>query len=62
MPQAAKRGYTTTPIFYGGQMSYAEMHKLAESQEIVYPQPGPQTRFLKCQARLAFYGGAAGGG
>lgn len=25
-------------------------------------QPGPQTEFLMCSARLAFYGGAAGGG
>jgi predicted phage terminase large subunit-like protein len=28
----------------------------------IKPQPGPQEEFLKCSARLAFYGGAAGGG
>lgn len=26
------------------------------------PQPGPQTMFLGCEADIAFYGGAAGGG
>ena len=30
--------------------------------EPVKPQPGPQEEFLRCPARLAFYGGAAGGG
>lgn len=28
----------------------------------IKPQPGPQEAFLQCSARLAFYGGAAGGG
>ena len=30
--------------------------------EAIRPQPGPQEEFLQCPARLAFYGGAAGGG
>jgi predicted phage terminase large subunit-like protein len=29
---------------------------------IIRPQPGPQEQFLRSRARLAFYGGAAGGG
>lgn len=28
----------------------------------IFPQPGPQTRFLQCAADIAIYGGAAGGG
>jgi hypothetical protein len=63
MPSAAKKPrYSTTPILHGGQLSYEQIKKLAATQEVVYPQPGPQTMFLKCQARLVFYGGAAGGG
>lgn len=34
----------------------------ATPREIVRPQPGPQEQFLRCTARLVFYGGAAGGG
>lgn len=30
--------------------------------EIFKPQPGPQEQFLSCQADVAIYGGAAGGG
>lgn len=29
---------------------------------IIRPQPGPQEKFLSCNADVAFYGGAAGGG
>lgn len=31
-------------------------------EEVLAPQPGPQTRFLASSARMVFYGGAAGGG
>lgn len=30
--------------------------------EILEPQPGPQTDFFECEADIAIYGGAAGGG
>jgi len=30
--------------------------------EAIRPQAGPQELFLSCNTRLAFYGGAAGGG
>lgn len=29
---------------------------------VIQPQPGPQTKFFECQADIAIYGGAAGGG
>lgn len=29
--------------------------------EPIRPQPGPQELFLRSSARIAFYGGAAGG-
>lgn len=32
------------------------------SPDMIRPQPGPQEQFLQSPARLAFYGGAAGGG
>src|SRR6266566_6043405 len=38
------------------------MKTQAITREPVRAQPGPQEQFLQCPARLAFYGGAAGGG
>ena len=35
---------------------------MSPAAEAIRPQPGPQEEFLQCPARLAFYGGAAGGG
>lgn len=36
---------------------------MEEKNEIEFgPQPGPQTEFLECEADVAIYGGAAGGG
>lgn len=34
----------------------------ADEREVIKPQEGPQEQFLRSSARVAFYGGAAGGG
>lgn len=33
-----------------------------DEPHVISPQPGPQTEFLACEADIAVYGGAAGGG
>lgn len=43
-------------------MSDALRAALPAAARIVSAQPGPQERFLRCSADVAFYGGAAGGG
>lgn len=36
--------------------------ELAEQDEVIAPQPGPQTMFMQSAAQVIIYGGAAGGG
>lgn len=37
-------------------------NELAKKHNLIEPQEGPQTDFLKCNADIVFYGGSAGGG
>ena len=34
----------------------------SQGEKVIYPQEGPQTRFLQTNADICIYGGAAGGG
>lgn len=40
----------------------APMPAIPEGVRVIRPQEGPQTKFLECDADVAFYGGSAGGG